>query len=76
VRPGIHAAGASHPMYKTTPHAPIMLTPRAVGPAGFGGKVRAWPDRTHAETGRASWAAPANRALANAGDQEEIAQRA
>ncbi len=52
-----------------------MLTTRAVGPAGFGGKVRDWNDRTHAETWRASWADHANRALANAGYQEEIDHR-
>ncbi|WP_170983072.1 MobA/MobL family protein, partial [Escherichia coli] len=53
----------------------IMLTTRAVGPAGFGGKVRDWNDRTHAETWRASWADHATRALANAGYQEEIDPR-
>ncbi|RRB31251.1 MobA/MobL family protein, partial [Escherichia coli] len=41
----------------------------------FGGKVRDWNDRTHAETWRASWADHANRALANAGYQEEIDHR-
>ncbi len=43
---------AFHHMDKTNPHAHIMLTTRAVGPAGFGGKVRDWNDRTHAETWR------------------------
>lgn len=66
---------AFHHMDKTNPHAHIMLTTRAVGPAGFGGKVRDWNDRTHAETWRASWADHANRALANAGYQEEIDHR-
>ncbi|WP_460409604.1 MobA/MobL family protein, partial [Staphylococcus aureus] len=44
---GIIADVAFHHMYKTNPHAHIMLTTRAVGPAGFGGKVRDWNDRTH-----------------------------
>ncbi|MBK0795072.1 MobA/MobL family protein, partial [Escherichia coli O25b:H4-ST131] len=60
---------------KTNPHAHIMLTTRAIGPAGFSGQVRDWNDRTHAETWRASWADHANRALANAGYQEEIDHR-
>ncbi|MCZ6192167.1 hypothetical protein O5161_26555, partial [Escherichia coli] len=37
-------------------HAHIMLTTRAIGPAGFSGKVRDWNDRALAETWRASWA--------------------
>ncbi len=36
--------------------AHIKLTTRAIGPAGFSGKVRDWNDRTHAETWWASWA--------------------
>lgn len=67
VSQGMIADVAFHHMDKTNPHAHIMLTTRAVGPAGFGGKVRDWNDRTHAETWRASWADHANRALANAG---------
>ncbi|MCQ8827419.1 MobA/MobL family protein, partial [Escherichia coli] len=69
------AVVAFHHMYKTNPQAHIMLTTRAVGPAAFGGKVRDWNDRTHAETRRASWADQANRALANAGNQEEKDKR-
>ncbi|WP_170868638.1 MobA/MobL family protein, partial [Salmonella enterica] len=72
---GMIADVAFHHMDKTNPHAHIMLTTRAVGPAGFGGKVRDWNDRTHAETWRASWADHANRALTNAGYQEEIDHR-
>ena len=72
---GMIADVAFHHMDRTNPHAHIMLTTRAVGPAGFGGKVRDWNDRTHAETWRASWADHANRALANAGYQEEIDHR-
>ncbi|WKR68475.1 MobQ family relaxase [Escherichia coli] len=56
VSQGMIADVAFHHMDKTNPHAHIMLTTRAVGPAGFGGKVRDWNDRTHAETWRASWA--------------------
>ncbi|EIV2220167.1 MobA/MobL family protein, partial [Salmonella enterica subsp. enterica serovar Reading] len=54
VSQGMIADVAFHHMDKTNPHAHIMLTTRAVGPAGFGGKVRDWNDRTHAETWRAS----------------------
>ncbi|MCE3892350.1 MobA/MobL family protein, partial [Escherichia coli] len=72
---GMIADVAFHHMDKTNPHAHIMLTTRAIGPAGFSGKVRDWNDRTHAETWRASWADHANRALANAGYQEEIDHR-
>ena len=75
VSQGMIADVAFHHMDKTNPHVHIMLTTRAVGPAGFGGKVRDWNDRTHAETWRASWADHANRALANAGYQEEIDHR-
>lgn len=75
VSQGMIADVAFHHMDKTNPHAHIMLTTRAVGPAGFGGKVRDWNDRTHAETWRASWADHANRALANAGYQKEIDHR-
>ncbi len=75
VSQGMIADVAFHHMDKTNPHAHIMLTTRAVGPAGFGGKVRDWNDRTHAETWRASWADHANRALVNAGYQEEIDHR-
>ncbi|WP_213351446.1 MobQ family relaxase [Citrobacter braakii] len=75
VSQGMIADVAFHHMDKTNPHAHIMLTTRAVGPAGFSGKVRDWNDRTHAETWRASWADHANRALANAGYQEEIDHR-
>ncbi len=75
VSQGMIADVAFHHMDKTNPHAHIMLTTRAVGPAGFGGKVRDWNDRTHAETWRASWADHANRALTNAGYQEEIDHR-
>ncbi|HBD5403393.1 TPA: MobA/MobL family protein, partial [Escherichia coli] len=52
VSQGMIADVAFHHMDKTNPHAHIMLTTRAVGPAGFGGKVRDWNDRTHAETWR------------------------
>ncbi|EKB1289941.1 MobA/MobL family protein [Salmonella enterica] len=75
VSQGMIADVAFHHMDKTNPHAHIMLTTRAIGPAGFSGKVRDWNDRTHAETWRASWADHANRALANAGYQEEIDHR-
>ncbi|MCV5801921.1 MobA/MobL family protein, partial [Escherichia coli] len=72
---GMIADVAFHHMDRTNPHAHIMLTTRAVGETGFAGKVRDWNDRTHAETWRASWADHANRALANAGYQEEIDHR-
>lgn len=75
VSQGMIADVAFHHMDKTNPHAHIMLTTRAIGPAGFSGKVRDWNDRTHAETWRASWADHANRALANADYQEEIDHR-
>ncbi len=75
VSQGMIADVAFHHMDKTNPHAHIMLTTRAIGPAGFSGKVRDWNDWTHAETWRASWADHANRALANAGYQEEIDHR-
>ncbi|MCW7236953.1 MobA/MobL family protein [Escherichia coli] len=72
---GMIADVAFHHMDRTNPHAHIMLTTRAVGETGFAGKVRDWNDRALAETWRASWADHANRALANAGYQEEIDHR-
>ncbi len=40
VSQGMIADVAFHHMDKTNPHAHIMLTTRAIGPAGFSGKVR------------------------------------
>ncbi|EIG6529969.1 MobA/MobL family protein [Escherichia coli] len=75
VSQGMIADVAFHHMDRTNPHAHIMLTTRAVGETGFAGKVRDWNDWALAETWRASWADHANRALANAGYQEEIDHR-
>lgn len=66
---------AFHNLGGSNPHAHIMLSMRAITPDGFGEKVREWNDWTHAETWRGSWADHANRALANAGYQEEIDHR-
>ena len=49
------------------PHAHVMLTMRAVGPGGFGKKVREW-NRTEVLVGwRERWAALANERLAELG---------
>ncbi len=72
---GMIADVAFHNLGGSNPHAHIMLSMRAITPDGFGEKVREWNDWTHAETWRASWADHANRALANAGYQEEIDHR-
>ncbi|WP_285097309.1 MobA/MobL family protein, partial [Escherichia coli] len=60
VSQGMIADVAFHHMDKTNPHAHIMLTTRAVVPAGVGGKVWDWNDRTHAERWRESCADNAN----------------
>ncbi|HHZ5567217.1 TPA: MobQ family relaxase [Escherichia coli] len=72
---GMIADVAFHNPGGSNPHAHIMLSMRAITPDGFGEKVREWNDWTHAETWRGSWADHANRALANAGYQEEIDHR-
>lgn len=72
---GMIADVAFHNLSGSNPHAHIMLSMRAITPDGFGEKVREWNDWTHAETWRGSWADHANRALANAGYQEEIDHR-
>ncbi len=72
---GMIADVAFHNLGGSNPHAHIMLSMRAITPDGFGEKVREWNDWTHAETWRGSWADHANRALANAGYQEEIDHR-
>ncbi|EQS09937.1 hypothetical protein G800_04766, partial [Escherichia coli HVH 142 (4-5627451)] len=72
---GMIADVAFHNLGGSNPHAHIMLSMRAITPDGFGEKVREWNDWTHAETLRGSWADHANRALANAGYQEEIDHR-
>ena len=72
---GMIADVAFHNLGGSNPHAHIMLSMRAITPDGCGEKVREWNDWTHAETWRGSWADHANRALANAGYQEEIDHR-
>ncbi|EFY8833201.1 MobA/MobL family protein [Escherichia coli] len=72
---GMIADVAFHNLGGSNPHAHIMLSMRAITPDSFGEKVREWNDWTHAETWRGSWADHANRALANAGYQEEIDHR-
>ncbi|WP_159310511.1 MobA/MobL family protein, partial [Klebsiella pneumoniae] len=69
---GMIADVAFHNLGGSNPHAHIMLSMRVITPDGFGEKVREWNDWTHAETWRGSCADHANRALANAGYEEEI----
>lgn len=57
------------------PHVHVMLTLRAIGPDGFGAKVREW-NRTEALEGwREAWERHANRALERAGRSERIDHR-
>ncbi|WP_186793877.1 MobA/MobL family protein, partial [Escherichia coli] len=64
---GMIAALAFHHMEKTNPHVYITLTTRAVGSAGFGGKVRDWNDRAQAVKQGASGAHAPNWSLADPG---------
>ncbi|WP_411904540.1 MobA/MobL family protein, partial [Salmonella enterica] len=61
VSQGMIADVACHHMEKTNPHAHIMLTTRAIGPAGVRGKVRARNARTQARSGGAIWCDEAHR---------------
>jgi len=57
------------------PHAHVMLTMRAVGPEGFGQKVRDWNRVEHLVGWRARWAEVANARLAELGYDLRIDHR-
>ena len=57
------------------PHAHVMLSLRAVGPAGFGAKVRAWNAVAELEGWREGWSAHANARLAELGIDARIDHR-
>ncbi len=75
VSQGMIADVAFHHMDKTNPPCAHHADHEGYRTCWVQRKVRDWNDRTHAETWRASWADHANRALANAGYQEEIDHR-
>jgi hypothetical protein len=56
-------------------HVHIMTTTRAIGPEGFGAKVRAWDKRDTLVAVREAWAIHANRALERAGIEARIDHR-
>lgn len=56
-------------------HAHVMLSLRAIGPDGFGLKVREWNDKALLESWREAWQLHANRALELAGKSERIDHR-
>jgi hypothetical protein len=56
-------------------HAHILLTMRAVGPDGFGDKVREWNGRENVENWREAWERTANRYLERHGHEERIDRR-
>ena len=69
------AAGGREADGQLQPHAHVMLTMRAVGPAGFGQKVRAW-NRTEVLVGwRERWAELVNERLAECGHDLRIDHR-
>ncbi|EBO8296282.1 conjugal transfer protein [Salmonella enterica] len=72
---GMIADVAFHNLGGSNPHAHIMLTMRECTANDFGRKITTWNEKSLAETWRGSWADHANRALANAGYQEEIDHR-
>ena len=75
VERGMIADVAVHDTDGTNPHAHIMLTMREIAPDGFGKKVRAWNDKKLLEEWREKWADYANRALREAGVDQQIDHR-
>lgn len=57
------------------PHAHVMLTTRAVGPGGFGAKVRDWNRVELVQAWREAWAAACNTALADSGSAARVDHR-
>ena len=57
------------------PHAHVMLSLRAVGPAGFGAKVRAWNAVSELQGWREGWSAHVNARLAELGIDARIDHR-
>ena len=58
----IHEDGMNH-----NPHAHLMMTTRAIGPAGFGKKLRGADDKAFLQQTRALWAKIVNQALGQVG---------
>ena len=58
----IHEDGTNH-----NPHAHLMMTTRAIGPAGFGKKLRGADDKAFLQQTRALWAKIVNQALGQVG---------
>lgn len=57
------------------PHAHVMLTMRAVGPDGFGSKVREWNATALLQQWRENWAAHVNERLAQLGIEARVDHR-
>lgn len=57
------------------PHAHVMLTTRAVGPDGFGAKVRDWNRVELVQAWREGWEAACNAALAESGSAARVDHR-
>ncbi len=72
---GMIADVALHHGDPHNPHAHIMLTMRAVGPDGFGPKVRDWNDRALLGDWREGWEHHINDTLERAGRDERIDHR-
>lgn len=58
----IHEDGTNH-----NPHAHLMMTTRAIGPTGFGKKLRGTDDKAFLQQTRTLWGKIVNQALGNAG---------
>ena len=72
VSKGMVADVAYHGGSGDNPHAHILLTTRAIGPAGFGKKDREWNKRTLVSEWRETWAHDTNAALARASRPERV----
>lgn len=66
----IHEDGTNN-----NPHAHLMLTTRAIGPAGFGKKLRGADDKAFLQHTRALWARIVNDALARIGAPVKVDHR-
>lgn len=66
----IHEDGTNN-----NPHAHLMLTTRAIGPAGFGKKLRGADDKAFLQQTRALWARIVNDALARIGATVKVDHR-
>jgi Ti-type conjugative transfer relaxase TraA len=75
VKHGMIADVAIHRDNPENPHAHITLTTRAIGPAGFGEKVREWNGKNFLLGWRESWEHCANRYLAREGHEQRIDHR-